>query len=172
MGELPPPDNDEENRIDNARNALLAHYSAKSTAQTAVLVGLAVALFADIQAVDVLDKTLHVPLGWILGFLTFSIGAIIFFILHAIGRLVFYGEQATQVANADLLPTDLDHHTYLSRLGGFSLARASDRIKEKKSASSLICRVTFNEYFKVFYLLLLIIVFLLQLLFLNAHFVF
>jgi len=86
---------------DDARNALLEHFSHKSTAQTAVLVGLAVALFADIQAVDVLHKILHIQMRWIVTFLTFSILLIIYLVIRAVGKLVYYGGMASAVLIVD-----------------------------------------------------------------------
>jgi uncharacterized membrane protein len=162
--------------VEDARNALLAHFSAKSTAQTAVLVGLAVTLFADFQAYS----ALRLPYAWQrITFLTFTLGAIIFFILHAIGRLMFYGELATQVTDADLELDDL-HHTYMARLGRFSLDHVEDHIlfldeektKKRWSVDSIVWRTTLNVYFKVFYLGLLLLAFFLLLLLLKAPIIF
>ena len=83
----------EENK---ARTALLAHYSAKTTAQTQVLVGLAVAFFADIQAYNVL-KGFNLPFELDKVFLAASIITIMFLIAYAIGRLVYYGELSDAV---------------------------------------------------------------------------
>jgi hypothetical protein len=85
-------DNKEKELIENARNSLLAHYSSKSTNQTAILVGLAIALFADIQVY------INMSLKWegIL-FVVPTMGLIIFIGLRAICRLIGWGDLASSI---------------------------------------------------------------------------
>jgi hypothetical protein len=79
---------------DEARKALLAHYSAKTTSQTAVLIGYAVAFFAVFQAYDVLSK-LSLQFGYY--FLVSSVITLLFLVTYAVGRLVYYGELSSAV---------------------------------------------------------------------------
>ena len=105
MGELPssPPNKGNQNLIEDARNALLSHYSSKSTNQTAVLLGLAIVFFADIQAYS----ALNMPPKWEqIVFLVPSVGLIIFVGMRAVGRLIVYGELATNVTHVKIADHD------------------------------------------------------------------
>jgi len=104
MGELTPSpsSDDEQNRIEDARNSLLAHYSSKSTNQTAILLGLAILFFADIQVALIMF-----PSKWErIWFLVLSAGCIIFIGMRAVGRLIAYGELATNVVHVKIADRD------------------------------------------------------------------
>lgn len=78
----------------DARNALLAHYSSKSTNETAVLIGLAVVIFADFQAYSALD---FLQIWQKITFLTLSLGIIAFLIIRQLSRLIIWGKLADAV---------------------------------------------------------------------------
>jgi hypothetical protein len=175
---------DEQRLVEDARNALLAHYSAKSTSQTAILVGLAVALFADVQAYIALDISFRWEWERI-AFLTVSVGLTTFFILRAISRLIYYGELASAITvvkmyEAEFTRKRLDSQrpelnpqkpyppelqvfpTYLARLECSASDYFHGRINEKKtawSAFSIAFRFIHNKWFKVVYLIVVIVVF-------------
>lgn len=87
----------------DARNALLAHYSSKSTNQTAVLIGLAVVMFADFQAYSALD----LPQIWQkITFLTFSLGIIAFLLIRQLSRLIIWGKMADAVLCVKMASTE------------------------------------------------------------------
>lgn len=151
-----------------ARNALLAHFSSKSTNETAVLIGLAVAIFADFQAYSALD----LPLIWQkITFLTLSLGIISFFIIRQLSRLIQWGQLAdaiviVKMASAKQTETwqgkqkvkpvqiDLDY-TYLERLFVGCYLRFQDCIEQDKTPPSSfwdrlplrIVGFTRNKYF-------------------------
>jgi hypothetical protein len=160
------------NREEDARNALLAHYSAKSTAQTAVLVGLAVVFFASVQAYDVLRKLkLSFGLDW--AFWVFSIISIIFFGVRAIGRLVYFGELATAILSVEMLsPQEIREglengsqrprrdlrlfYPEIQRLGAAAQKRAIARMKMRASLPLRILFITDKKWFTYVYEIALI----------------
>jgi hypothetical protein len=78
----------------DARNALLAHYSSKSTNETAVLIGLAVVIFADFQAYS----AFNFPQTWEkITFLIFTLEIIIFFIIRQVSKLITWGQFADAI---------------------------------------------------------------------------
>jgi hypothetical protein len=91
---------DEEKLEADARNALLAHYSSKSTNETQILLGLAVAFFAAVQAYSafVFPST-----GVKIAVFTFILGFILFLVFRAIGRLVYWGGLADAIAFVGML---------------------------------------------------------------------
>jgi hypothetical protein len=149
----------------DARNALLAHFSSKSTNETAILIGLAIAIFADFQAYS----AFNLPLPWQnITFLTFSLGTLFFFVIRQLSRLISWGQQADAVIIAEMKSSEetktwLERHpkpiqvklasTYLARLSFSSELRFSDCKDQWKVLSLwdrlplLICRMTSNKYF-------------------------
>jgi hypothetical protein len=150
----------------DARNVLLAHFSSKSTNETAILIGLAVVFFADIQIYSVFN----LPLPWQrITFLTLSLGMLFFFVIRQLSRLISWG----QVADAILIvkmkssketetwlgkravkpdKTGLDF-TYLARLNCSSEFRFSDCKDQWKvlplwdRLPLLICLMTSKKWF-------------------------
>jgi hypothetical protein len=155
---------------EDARNALLAHYSEKSTAQASVLVGLAVVFFASVQAYDVLRK-LSLPFGLDTAFLVFSTLSIIFFGVRAIGRLLYYGELAGGILTVEMLgyeetrrmmendlkrPRSVKYKpTELERLASANQKYLDDLMAMKLSLASRIYAVSHHKWFEYFYLILL-----------------
>ena len=94
---------DDENLEADARNSLLAHFSSKSTNQTAVLIGLAVVFFADIQAYS----AFNLPLIWEkITFLTLTLGIIAFFVIRQLSRLICWAQQADAVIIVEMKSKD------------------------------------------------------------------
>lgn len=156
---------------EDARNALLAHYSEKSTAQASVLVGLAVVFFASVQAFDVLRK-LDLPFGLDGAFLWFSVISIIFIGVRAIGRLVYYGELAGGILSVemqdyddtkDMIKNDLTRPrsvkyrpTELERLASANQKYLNDLMKKKLSLPSFIYAVSHHKWFKNVYVVFVV----------------
>jgi hypothetical protein len=148
---------------EDARNALLAHYSEKSTAQASVLVGLAVVFFASVQAYDVLRK-LGLPFGLDTAFLVFSVISIIFIGVRAVGRLIYYGELAGGILSVemqdyddtkDMIKNDLARPrsvkykaTELERLASANQKYLDDLMEKKLSLPSRIYGVSHHKWFK------------------------
>lgn len=174
---------DEDEVIAEARNCLLTHFSSKSTNQTAILVGLAVAFFADIQAYD----ALHFPLNCErITFLTVSLGIIIFFVTYAIRRLIYWGQMASAVIRVEAKNEDDDFKkwmesqklkskpqlnvapTYLARLVYPTWVYAEAGIKEDTSLISQVFRFINSKRFKTVYFILVVVVYILALVFSKA----
>lgn len=178
-----PQDRHEEKLLEDARNSLFAHFSSKSTNETAILVGLAVAFFADIQAYDALKLPL---LSEQITFLTVSLAIIIFFVTHAIGRLVYWGLMATIIsfvkaaANDNKMrewlvemkpksfPESEIASTYLARIIKPSQEYLKEEIKERKTVAVFVHRMTDNKWFKIAYFILVALVYILALVFSKA----
>jgi hypothetical protein len=177
---------DDRNLVEDARNALLAHFSSKSTNQTVVILGLAVVFFAVIQSIG----ALNLQLRWLrIAFLTFSLGLVIFFVIRAIGRLLLWGELAGAVIRVNLADSDVIENllnlekpkvnleklklspeglevfkkldvapTYLSRLSVPSVCYVVAR-------ANLFSRIISNKWFPAVYSIVAIAVFILLLMF-------
>jgi hypothetical protein len=161
----------------DARNALLAHFSSKSTNETAVLIGLAVAIFADFQAYDAFKFLLP----WQkITFLTLSLGMLAFFVIRQLSRLISWGQVADAIlivkmqssketetwlgaraVKPDKIGLDF---TYLARLNFSSDLRFSDCKDQWKVVPLwdrlplLICRMTSNKYFIWAFIMLVLVV--------------
>lgn len=90
----------EDSAIEDARSALLAHYSSKSSNETAILLGLAVAFFATVQAYIEFKDFLLVGKATIF---TVILGFMLFLTLRQVGRLVYWGELASAITVVDML---------------------------------------------------------------------
>lgn len=152
----------EDELIAEARNCLLTHFSSKSTNQTAILLGLAVAFFADIQAYNVLG----LPLLWEqIAFLTVSLGAIIFFVIRAVGRLVYWGLMAgivfrvkaadnndviewLNVGKPESYPKSEIDSTYLARVIRRSQEYFQAEIEQRRTVAIQVYRATNSERFR------------------------
>ena len=184
----PKPENkenqnkDESALIEDARNSLLQHFSSKSTNQTAVLMGLAIASFTVIQTYSVLKFQFDFE-G--VAFLTASLGLIIFLIIRAIGRLVYWGELAgaihlMQIQDSNEIQQRLNEWlpkqnlkdekavhwtvipTYLERLhipSVWYVEAAKHDERNRWRASSLIWRITSHKWFGRVYLIAVIGIF-------------
>jgi len=98
-----PNEKDNQNCLEEARNSLLQHYSSKSTNQTAILLGLAIAFFTAIQAYSALDFLLR----WEkIVFLVSALAIIIFLLIRQISRLITWGELATASTIVEIIDRD------------------------------------------------------------------
>jgi hypothetical protein len=167
----------------DARNALLAHFSSKSTNETAILIGLAVVFFADIQIYSVFN----LPLIWQkITFLTLSLGMLAFFVIRQLSRLISWGQVAdailivkmqsseetkTRLGKSAVKPDKVGlDSTYLARLNYSSELRFSDCKDQWKvlplwdRLPLLICRMTSNKYFIWAFIVLVLLVWIVTLL--------
>jgi len=150
----------------DARNALLAHFSSKSTNETAILIGLAIAIFADFQAYS----AFNLPLPWQkITFLTFSLGIIAFFVVRQLSRLICWGQMADAVLIVEMKSKEetaraLEENrakpievklaaTYLGQLSRSCDLRFADCKKQAETLTLwnrlplLICRNTSKKWF-------------------------
>ncbi|MGA3192885.1 MAG: hypothetical protein ABSD73_10310 [Candidatus Bathyarchaeia archaeon] len=107
---------DDPNLAADARNSLLAHYSSKSTNETTILLGLAVAFFADVQTYNAFS---FVPEWLRIVFLISSLGVIAYLVIRQTSRLVYWGELTTAiliVGMFDLKPIEDDLKKTLTNL--------------------------------------------------------
>jgi hypothetical protein len=94
-----PPNNDPEKEkelLENARNALLQHYSSKSSNESQIILGLSVAFFAVITTYSIyINKLDFQPLFIINVFFIIVLAIIIVFVIYAIARLIYWGKMAS-----------------------------------------------------------------------------
>ena len=90
--------------VEDARNALLAHYSSKSSNEAQILLGLAVALFALIQAYSVFS---FLPVFLRNASLTWGLGIIAYLIIRQTGRIVYWGELADAIMLVGMVNEDV-----------------------------------------------------------------
>jgi len=90
--------------VEDARNALLAHYSSKSSNEAQILLGLAVALFALIQAYSVFS---FLPVFLRNASLTWGLGIIAYLIIRQTGRIVYWGELADAISLVGMIKKDI-----------------------------------------------------------------
>jgi hypothetical protein len=158
--------NEQKDLEEDARNALLAHFSSKSTNQIAILLGLALLVFADFQAYGVFNLSL---MWQKITFLTFSLGTIAFFFTRQLSRLICWGQMAdavlivemkskketeTHLRESAIKPDKVElDPTYLARLSFSSDCRFQDWQKYTEKLSGLkrlpllIYRMTQDKHF-------------------------
>jgi len=85
---------DEKRLVQESRNALLRHYSSKSTNQTAVLITLSIALFSFFETIRYVEAwpSLLRNLYYLAFLTTFS-----FLIIRSLGRLFYWGQLASLI---------------------------------------------------------------------------
>jgi hypothetical protein len=98
------PKTDDPNAVEDARNALVAHYSSKSSNEAQILLGLAVALFALIQAYSVFS---FLPVFLRNASLTWGLGIIAYLIIRQTGRIVYWGELADAITVVGMVKNDV-----------------------------------------------------------------
>jgi hypothetical protein len=137
MGEQPPSplSEDEQNRIEDARNSLLAHYSSKSTNQTAILLGLAIVFFTVIQVALIISSKWER-----IWFLVLSAGFIIFIGTRAVGRLIAYGELATNVVHVKIADRDKIGNFLSFDFEKYKLSSQNDIDKFKQHIRNLLIK--------------------------------
>jgi hypothetical protein len=169
-----PNEKDNQDCLEEARNSLLQHYSSKSTNQTVILLGLAVAFFTAIQAYSALDFLLR----WEkIAFLVSVLAIIIFLLIRQVSRLIYWGELATASVIVEILdrnavkpyidqsrknnpantmyPDSVDYApTYLHRLSIAASKYLERQIQQSKAAPLrkgtplLVLRLTSWKWFK------------------------
>jgi hypothetical protein len=131
--------------IKDARNSLLAHYSSKSTNQTAVLLGLAVAFFADVQV------ALNISLKWAkIAFLVYSVTLIVLIGIRAIGRLIMYGELASGVTQTRLATTNVTNDRLREKFPGNKNNKPDDFNRNKEMVKHILEKFNPPEWSKSF----------------------
>lgn len=131
--EFEPDEDDKDSLVQEARSSLLAHYSSKSSNETAVLLGLSVAFFATIQAYGTFDF----PLPWIkVTIFTFILGFIFFLAFRQVGRLVYWGELANAITVVDMLGKGVTRHN-LAKIKAELDRTEVEVLKEGKEKKSL-----------------------------------
>ena len=98
------PKTDDPNAVEDARNALVAHYSSKSSNEAQILLGLAVALFALIQAYSAFS---FLPVFLRNASLTWGVGIIAYLIIRQTGRIVYWGELADAIMLVGMVREDV-----------------------------------------------------------------
>lgn len=162
--------NEQKDLEEDARNALLAHYSSKSTNQTSIILGLAIVFFTFVQIALALDF----PVRWqTILFVISGLGFFVFFVIRAMSRLIHWGNLASAILSVQIKSKEIDDWiakhkleenfelptTCLGMLSFAVTVLVISLEKDKKNrydASWLFWRMTHNKWFKFAYLGLIV----------------
>jgi hypothetical protein len=93
----------EDYHVNEARKALLQHYSSKSTLQATILLSLAVAFFTFMQTIRLFENLNPFVLCFIY---SLALTPFIFLTLRALGRLIYFGAMANLIEQIRLMSVE------------------------------------------------------------------